>query len=314
MKAILALAMVAQAAAVPSGGQTGTDHRAIARGIAARSGFETTYALQCRTEQGLPPQLRDRGVPPPTKLFDDLFFVGTNSVGAYVVRTSQGLILIDSLNNAEQARTVIVPGMIALGLDPKALKYVLITHGHGDHYGGASWIAKTYGTRVVASAVDWDVMEKAKAGGASPFDPPPQRDMVARDGEAFRLGDTSIQVVATPGHTPGTLSFLIPVRYHGVKHMLGMWGGTGIPAEAAARADYIRSLDRFVAISARYGADAELSNHPFVDDGVGRMASLRAAPKGDNPFVVGRQRYADYMAVMKNCAQARDAGAPGQLP
>jgi metallo-beta-lactamase class B len=258
--------------------------------------------------RGLPAALFTPGAPPATRLFDNFFYVGLNGVGAYVLRTGDGLILIDTLNSTKDAQTIIVPGMEALGLNPHDLRYILISHGHGDHYGGAAWLAKTYGARVMASEADWTLMERAGSRGGGRFDPPPARDLVASDGEILKLGDTSIRIVATPGHTPGTLSFLIPVTDKGVPHMLGMLGGTGIPAEAAARADYVRSLDKFADAAFAAGADVELSNHPFVDDSLARMAKLRSAPDAPNPFIIGEQRYADYAAIQKHCALARDGG------
>lgn len=282
-------------------------HRAAARELAARSGFQITYALQCRQTGGLPSALFTPGAPPPTQLFDNLFYVGLNGVGAYVVRTSEGLILIDTLNSAKDAQTVIVPGMEALGLKPSDLRYILLSHGHGDHYGGAAWLAKTYGARVMASEADWSLMTRSGGQSGGRFDPPPARDLVADDGQVLTLGDTSISMILTPGHTPGTLSFLIPVTARGTRHMLAMLGGTGIPTDAAARADYIRSLDKFAVAASRAGADVELSNHPFVDDSLARMAMLRDAPDGPNPFVIGQQHYADYSAIQKHCALARDS-------
>lgn len=294
----------ALAAAVPP--MQADDHREAARALAARSGFAVTYELQCRKVGGLPAALFAPGAPPATRLFDDFFYVGLNGVGAYVVRTGEGLILIDALNSAEDAQSIIVPGMKALGLDPRELRFILVSHGHGDHYGGAAWLAETYGARVMASETDWALMEKVASGDGGRFDPPPARDLIAKDGQVLTLGNTSITMIETPGHTPGTLSFLIPVTHKGAPHMLGMLGGTGIPSEPEARADYIRSLEKFASRAAEAGADVELSNHPFVDDTLPRMAQLRAAPGGPNPFVIGRQRYDDYSAIQMHCARARD--------
>ncbi|WP_288989182.1 MBL fold metallo-hydrolase [uncultured Sphingopyxis sp.] len=304
----VSLGMMLLALATGSAQQQSDAHRAAARDLAARSGFSVTYELQCREAGGLPAALFTPGAPPATRLFDNFFYVGLNGVGAYVLRTGDGLILIDTLNSTKDAQTIIVPGMEALGLNPHDLRYILISHGHGDHYGGAAWLAKTYGARVMASEADWTLMERAGSRGGGRFDPPPARDLVASDGEILKLGDTSIRIVATPGHTPGTLSFLIPVTDKGVPHMLGMLGGTGIPAEAAARADYVRSLDKFADAAFAAGADVELSNHPFVDDSLARMAKLRSAPDAPNPFIIGEQRYADYAAIQKHCALARDGG------
>lgn len=199
--------------------------------------------------------------------------------------------------------------MKSLGLDPAEIKYILISHGHGDHYGGAKWLAETYGAKVVASEIDWDVMSKPRpvpAGGATgrPAPTPPSRDVVATDGEVLTLGDTSITMVLTPGHTPGTLSFILPVFHRGQRHMLVMWGGTNIPANPEAQRQYLAAFDHFATFTSRLGVDVELSNHPFVDDSLARMEQLRARPNEPNPLVIGAQRYEDYVGILKNCAQA----------
>src|SRR5205823_6254089 len=162
--------------------------------------------------------------------------------------------------------------------------YILITHGHGDHYGGARWLVETYGPRVVASDADYDLMRLPfydPAGYPAGFGSPPRRDLVAADGQELTLGDTTITMILTPGHTPGTLSFIIPVKDKGAPHLLAIWGGTGIPADQAARIKYFASIDHFKSYT-DLGVDAELSNHPFVDDSLARMEQLRAHPNGPN--------------------------------
>jgi metallo-beta-lactamase class B len=312
--ALLAVATVVQAASADA-------YRAEARKLAERSGYVGTYALQCRQEAATPGGLFKPGAPQPAQLFDNLYYVGLNSVGAYVLKTSQGLILIDALNTAEDAEKVIVAGMKTLGLEPRDLKYILISHGHGDHYGGAKWLADTYGAHVVASAQDWETMSKppqrpagaATSGRAAPnWGAPPAHDIDAADGQVLTLGDTAVTMVLTPGHTPGTLSFIVPVFANGQRHMLAMWGGTAIPANAEAHRQYLASFDHFAQFTKRLGVDVELSNHPFVDDGLARMEQLRAKPRGANPFVIGQQRYEDYVGVLKNCALASDE--PASVP
>ncbi len=152
-------------------------------------------------------------------------------------------------------------------------------------------------------------MERPQApppsGGAGPnFGPPPKRDMVVTDGQKLTLGDVAVTLVITPGHTPGTLSFIIPVKDKGQPHVVAMWGGTGLPNKKAALEQYISSTDHFSAAARAAKVDAELSNHPFVDDSLTRMALVRADPSKPNPFVIGAARYADYEAIIKHCAMA----------
>ena len=93
-------------------------------------------------------------------MFDNLYYVGSKYIGAWVLNTSEGIILIDSMNSSDDVQKVIVPGIKKLGLDPTKIKYVLVTHEHFDHYGGAKYIQDTFGATVLMSSIDWDFMTK----------------------------------------------------------------------------------------------------------------------------------------------------------
>ena len=94
----------------------------------------------------IPPQLKamfkilsDVTVVEPTKLFDDMAYVGYKGVGAFVINTWDGIVIIDSIWAYNDAKDVIIPGIKKLGWDPEGIKYVLLTHGHLDHYGSARY-------------------------------------------------------------------------------------------------------------------------------------------------------------------------------
>src|SRR3989454_11618645 len=91
-----------------------------------------------RQEAGLPPVPRQ--TLEPTKIFDNLYYIGFNDIGAWALTTSQGIIVIDSLYTPEDAEKVLIPSMQKAGLDPKQIKYVVIGHGHFDHFGGSSYL------------------------------------------------------------------------------------------------------------------------------------------------------------------------------
>src|SRR6266850_290682 len=99
------------------------------------------------------------GAPEPGRAFDNLYFVGSNWVSAWAIQTSEGIILIDALNNRAEAESVIDAGLRKLGLDPAQIKYVIVTHAHGDHYGGAVHLVEKYKARVVMSEPDWKQTE-----------------------------------------------------------------------------------------------------------------------------------------------------------
>ena len=93
----------------------------------------------------------------PARIFDNLYFLGTRSLNSYAVTTSEGIVIIDPMF-ADNVDLAIVRGLEQLGLDPADITHVIVSHGHGDHYGGALQLQREYGAQVLLSAADWDLM------------------------------------------------------------------------------------------------------------------------------------------------------------
>ena len=83
-----------------------------------------------------PAPARDTWFAEPAKVFDNLYFVGSKIHSSWALTTSDGIILIDTLFTYNSEEEIVV-GLKKLGLNPAAVKYVIITHAHGDHVGGA---------------------------------------------------------------------------------------------------------------------------------------------------------------------------------
>src|SRR5580693_9109256 len=192
-------------------------HLAAARN-AAGSDFTGTLARLCVAPPLMPLTVRDGapGPPPardtwfiePAKVFDNLYFVGSKIHSSWALTSSEGIILIDTLYtyNSEEE---IVGGLKKLGLDPAKVKYVIISHAHGDHVGGAKLMQDRFGSRIVMGGPDWDSIEESVNGYPQGK---PKRDIVADDGQKITVGDAAVTIVTTPGHTPGTLSMLFTVK------------------------------------------------------------------------------------------------------
>jgi metallo-beta-lactamase class B len=250
--------------------------------------------------------VQHNGLVPATRVFDQLYSVGQNAVSAWALDTSAGIIVIDALNSAEEAREILVPNLIHTGLDPHRIRYVIITHGHGDHNGGAKYLQETYRARVVAAEADWRMMESPPKD--SPFASllPPRRDIVASDGDVLTLGSTRVQMFVTPGHTPGVLSLIFPVTDKGVKHVVGFMGGTGGGQDAASIRQQIVSLTRWARLTKAAGADVPITNHATHMAANEKLALLRYAMAGDdNPFVYGRSRFQRMVGMLNECSRVQ---------
>lgn len=245
--------------------------------------------------------------PEPGQAFDNLFFVGSAWVSAWVLKTSDGLILIDALNNALEAQGLIEGGMRRLGLDPAQIKYIVVTHGHGDHYGGAPMLVQKYRARVVASARDWQMMETGLEFDSPQWGRPPQRDIAVNDGDTLTLGDTKMSFYVTPGHTLGTLSPVFEVKHGGRTHKALLWGGTSFNfgRDMGRLDDYIAQTERMRRMAASQSVDVMLSNHAGYDATLPKLAALRAQPVAGNPFVAGTAVVDRSLQVLGECARAQ---------
>jgi metallo-beta-lactamase class B len=240
----------------------------------------------------------------PVKVFDNLYFVGMTEYSAWAVTTSQGIILIDAIFDYS-VEDEVVNGLKKLGLDPAQIKYVLISHAHTDHAGGAKLLQERYGARVIMSPADWDMLDRQNPVWK------PKRDMVATDGQKLTLGDTTLTLYITPGHTPGTISTLIPVKDGGRSHLAAEWGGTAFnfgPNRDTFQ-KYIASSERFRDIVTKAGADIIIANHTNFDSSKRKLPMLAKRRPGDpHPYVIGNDAVRRYLTVANECAKAQLAG------
>lgn len=240
----------------------------------------------------------------PVRIFDNLWYFGYNTVGAWAIQTSEGLVLIDALNTVQDAETIIEPSLRKAGLNPADVKYVIVGHGHFDHFGGTPYFQDTYRARIAMSALDWDLIERPNpnANPAQANRPRPKRDVVVSDGQTITVGDTTITLMVTPGHTSGTLAYLIPVKHRGQPLTVLMLSGANITPDRASLTAFQRALDAAKAA----GAQALINGHPgLFGDELGWMDQLRKNPTGPNEFVYTRDQFGRFIDIMKECAASR---------
>ncbi len=242
-----------------------------------------------------------------SQIFDDVLLVSNKSTNCIVLKTTEGLILIDAIFPKKEMFDAIVSAIKAIGWDPAQIKKFVITHGHFDHCGCGKWIIDAFHPQTYMSKIDYDFWSE------HPFFPDKKEtwkdfdvDNFVGDGDSITLGDKTIDVYFTPGHTPGGLSFIFPVTDLGVRHTAALWGGTNPPNNIKDILTYFKSLDYFMEQAERKNVDVAISNHPFIDNSFQKMefanARLSHMP---NVYIIGTDGYRHYSQIFKNMCYAR---------
>ena len=216
----------------------------------------------------------------PFQVFDNLYYVGAKWVSAWVLETDQGLILFDSLYG--ELTDIAIDGIRDLGMDPDDIRYLIVSHAHFEHLGGARRIQDEFGAVVVMTEEDWQMTDEPAIYREYPK---PIRHLTATHGGTLNLGREKLTFMKTPGHTPGVLSTSFTVYDNGYPHAAVMFGGAGLNFEGVERTQmyldsiaFLRSLDGVeVNIPNREGSGAVFERlealstrekdepHPFVD-------------------------------------------------
>jgi metallo-beta-lactamase class B len=229
-----------------------------------------------------------------------MYFVGMTEYSAWAITTSNGIILLDAIYDYS-IQDEVDEGLRKLGLDPADIKYVVVSHGHLDHAGGAKYLQDKYGAHVVMSAADYDLLDQQNPSWK------PKRDMVATDGMKLTLGDETMTLYLTPGHTEGTISTIFPVRDGRDRHIVATWGGTlfNFGPNRPRLQSYADQAARFRDIATKAKADVIMANHTEYDGSKTKLPRAAARKTGDkNPYVVGADAVRRYLTVANECAQA----------
>jgi metallo-beta-lactamase class B len=157
---------------------------------------------------------------------------------------------------------------------------------------------------------DWDLVETPPApgrGGATVQ--PPKRDVVAVEGQAITIGDVAFTPVMIPGHTPGSMGVIFPVKEGGATHIAGLFGGSILtPGRISDEglAQYISSVEHWSDVTRRMKVDVEIQNHPMYDGFLTKLDRLKGRKPGQpNPFIVGTDSYQRFVGVMSGCTKAQ---------
>ena len=215
----------------------------------------------------------------PFQVFDNLYYVGTKTVSAWLLESDQGLILFDSLHG--ELTTLAISSIRELGFDPDDIRYLIVSHAHYDRVGGARKFQDEFGAVVMMTEADWNMVAEPAIGQEYPK---PIRHLSASDGSTLNLGRTRLRFFQTPGVTPGVLSTRFTVYDNGYPHDAFLFGGADLNFSGSGRTElYISSVERIMQLE---GIEVNIPNQPHLADVFERYEILQERQDGDpHPFV-----------------------------
>jgi metallo-beta-lactamase class B len=218
---------------------------------------------------------------PPHKIIGNLYYVGTNSLAAFLVVTPQGNILINS--TYERNVATIQKSIEQLGFKFSDTKILLGSHAHGDHQEGDALVKQLTGAQVVVMAEDVPALEAMKPGGK-----PHPMDRILHDGDTVTLGGTTLVAHLTPGHTRGCTTWTMKVQEGGRTYDVVIIGsfGTNPGFQLVNNKDVpgiVGEFERTFKVARTLPCDVPLGSHPGMYNLQEKYAKLKAG--GPNPFI-----------------------------
>ena len=255
---------------------------------------------------------------PPARIYGNSYLVGFGGLNVALIRTDAGLILIDGA--VPQAVATVEANIRKLGFRVRDIKLILSTEPHADHAGGLAALARDSGATIVASGPAARVLRQGHSdaddpqAGLVPGFPPVAKIRVVEDGEMILLGKTAITARATPGHTPGSMSWTWR-SCEGVKCLNMVFASSlnpisadayrfSAPANASTRAAFTRTF----AVMRQLPCDILLTPHPDQSGGDVKFRQLQRH-RGPNPFIDrgACRAYADKFAGLFAARLAEEA-------
>ena len=203
----------------------------------------------------------------PFHIIGNVYYVGSEGLAAYLITTPQGAILLDGTMEANVPS--IEANIKSLGIKLSDVRILLNSHAHFDHADGLAHLKRDTGARMMAMKGDVWALENGKHFGDQNYVgtfAPVKVDRVLSDGEKVTLGGVTMTALATPGHTSGCTTWVLPVRVKaGIKTVVFPCSMTVAGSKLVGNRqypgivdDFRRTFDRM----ARIKADVVLPAHP----------------------------------------------------
>ena len=232
----------------------------------------------------------------PFRLYGNVWYVGDSWVCVHLIDTGDGLLLIDSGNCG--ATAMLVNAIWEAGFNPADVKWIIHSHGHVDHIGGAMFFKKMFGTKLYIGEPD-AVMFREFPGISAIQDSPSiadtifEPDGVIREGDEMTFGNTTMKFYLVPGHTAGCIACFFDVHDGDETKRAGYYGGFGFNTLTRANLEEIGDpelktrqvyLDSLAKVRDEK-VEVFLGNHCINNQTLERRARQLENPDGPNPFV-----------------------------
>lgn len=232
----------------------------------------------------------------PFQIYGNVWYVGDSWVCVHLIDTGDGLLLIDSGNCG--ATAMLVNAIWEAGFNPADVKWIIHSHGHVDHIGGANFFKRMYGTKLYLGEPDarmyrerpeLSFIQDSRNDCDILFTP----DYEIKEGDALTFGNTTMTFYLVPGHTEGCIACFFDADGPEGKKRCGYYGGFGFNTlqkdflieigdpEYRTRTIYLNSLAKV----REQKVELFLGNHCVNNDTLGRRERQLADPEGPNPFL-----------------------------
>lgn len=222
-------------------------------------------------------------------MIGNVYYVGAAGISAYVIDTSEGLILLDTGTSEMQAG--LRSNIEALGHSLDDVKIILSSHAHWDHVEGHAAMKERTAAQVMALGEDAAAISSGVDNSAAGFEgwTPAKVDRLLADQDTVTLGRTTLRAHLTPGHTKGCTTWTTTVEEGGEPHLVVFVGGTSInpgvvlldnARHPGIAEDYARTFRVLEGLE----ADVFLAQHPAMF-GMADKRKRQVAGSDTNPFV-----------------------------
>jgi metallo-beta-lactamase class B len=217
---------------------------------------------------------------PPHKVIANIYFVGTDQLGSFLITTPEGHILVNS--DFESTVPVIRASVEKLGFRFTDIKILLGSHAHGDHMEGDAMVKELTAARVMAMEQDVPALRKMMPGGK-----PHPIDRILHDGDEVTLGGTTLVAHLTAGHTKGCTTWTMKAKEGDKTYNVVILGSIGVnPGYILVNNkdypqiadDYVRSFKILRALP----CDVFIASHGRFYDLASKFPKLGNGP---NPFI-----------------------------